>query len=350
MFRAPGGPLSKRTFGFLSGGAPFFVLGWREVFVPLAVVMHNQHGPSLAVAGLAIAASRLGAWLHARQLFRRSPYEAAVLGGLALLLLGLAPEEGPVGLLLWFVFGVTWPLLHEALAERLWTGWTAALVLLVGMAVAGPLANGPGTWLIAGWTFILAWRLHTAPKAGDWQEAAASTGPASPARTAHSAAVPFLFGCVSLMWIWLVPARLADLGVALGWFGAMLAGSWLARFAGAWLSTRLPGAARRGLSALGLAAGIGLVAWAPAAGLLIAGLALFGAALGMAGSHPAIERPELGRLPGRAQALGEVLGPLVGVAIYLLGGSPVLFIAAALTSLALPLAHLLPPPPNPISN
>ena len=138
---------------------PLFVIGWREVFVPLAVVLHNQHGPTLAVAGLAIAASRLGGWLHAKGSFRRPPYEAALLGGIALLLLGLAPEEGPVGLLLWFVFGVTWPILHEALAARVWQGWAGAAILLTGMVVAGPLASGPGTWLIAGCFFFLAWRI-----------------------------------------------------------------------------------------------------------------------------------------------------------------------------------------------
>ena len=66
MQPASGGRTSQHTNERLSGAMPLFVIGWREVFVPLAVVLHNQHGPTLAVAGLAIAASRTGQ-LAARQ-------------------------------------------------------------------------------------------------------------------------------------------------------------------------------------------------------------------------------------------------------------------------------------------
>ena len=54
-----------------AGGWPLFVYGWREVFVPLVVLAHNEHGPSLAVAGLAVAATRLGGWLVAKTSLRR---------------------------------------------------------------------------------------------------------------------------------------------------------------------------------------------------------------------------------------------------------------------------------------
>ena len=340
---------SNRTgFGSLARLAavlPFFVIGWREVFVPLAVVMHNQHGPTLAVAGLAIAASRVGGWLHAKGLFRRSPQEAAIAGGIALVLLGLAPEEGPVGLLLWFVFGATWPVLQAALSV-VQPQVRLSLAVLTGMVVAGPLANGPGTWLIAGVCFLLA------RYAGSSQEKTPLGGPESSIALQPSSirrdAFPFLFGFVSLMWIWLVPGRLVELGVALPWFGVIVAASWAARVAGAWAGHRLSTSAGQALGGLGMAAGVLVIAVAPTLWLLAAGMGLAGAAFGVLASHPAIERPEIGRLPGRSQALGEVLGPLCGVVIYLLGGSSVLFIAAALAGLALPIARRLEPPPTSI--
>ncbi len=313
---------------------PPFVVGWREVFVPLVVVLHNQHGPLLAVAGLAIAASRLGGWLYARGLFRRPPHEAAVLGGIALLLLGLAPEEGPIGLLLWFVFGATWPILHEALAGRTWPGLAGAAVLLVAMASAGPLAAGPGTWLIAACFFLLAWRLG--PKAA--KAPIEATAPARSVQLDDStwlAAVPFLFSVTGLAWIWLVPARLIDLGVAPVWYGVAVAVSWAARFAGAWIAMRLAGVRRQAMSALGLVLGLLVVALAPEAWQLAAGLVLFGVGIGIAGAHPVVERPELARLPGRAQALGEVLGPLAGVMIYIFGGVLAVFAFSALVAIVL---------------
>ena len=76
---------------------------------------------------------------------------------------------------------------------------------------------------------------------------------------------------------------------------------------------------------------------------LAAGLIVFGALMGIVGARPAIERPELARLPGQAQALGEVLGPLAGVAVYLLGGATALFAVAALASIALAIALTIPP-------
>ncbi len=238
MQPASGGRTSQHTNERLSGAMPLFVIGWREVFVPLAVVLHNQHGSTLAVAGLAIAASRLGGWLHAKGSFKRPPYEAALLGGIALLLLGLAPEEGPVGLLLWFVFGVTWPILHEALAARVWQGWAGAAILLTGMAVAGPLASGPGTWLIAGCFFFLAWRIGPTQAASTPPEDEIPVAHEPPAQSGSRQALPFLFSFASLMWIWLIPVQLIDLGLAPQSFGILVAASWLARLGGAWTAGR----------------------------------------------------------------------------------------------------------------
>ena len=351
MQPASGGRTSYRTIKRLSGAMPLFVIGWREVFVPLAVVLHNQHGPTLAVAGLAIAASRLGGWLHAKGSFRRPPYEAALLGGIALLLLGLAPEEGPVGLLLWFVFGVTWPILHEALAARVWQGWAGAAMLLTGMVVAGPLASGPGTWLIAGCFFFLAWRIGPTQAASTPLEAEIPVVHEPPAPSGSRQALPFLFSFASLMWIWLIPAQLIDLGLAPQSFGILVAASWLARLGGAWAAERLrlnlPRGTAQAFVGLGLLGAILLIASAHTPWQLVVGMVVYGALIGVVGVHPTIERPELGRLPGQTQALGEVLGPLAGVTAYLLGGSMAVFASAALATIALSIALLLQPPkPN----
>jgi hypothetical protein len=333
MPTASGTSVPQRASGRLSGALPLVVIGWREVFIPLVVVLHNQHGPTLAIAGLAVAASRVGGWLYAKGSLHRPPYEAAVLGGIALLLLGLTPEEGPVGLLLWFVFGVTWPILLEALAARVWQGWAAAFVLLAGMTLAGPLAAGPGTWLIAGCFLLLAWRGNLAKTASPVHPASAPE-PRS-VKPASSQALPFLFGFADLMWIWLAPTLLIGLSLPASSFGVLLSASWLARLAGAWAARRLSGRKPLVAAALGLPLAIAAIAFASAAWQLVAGFILYGVLMGWAGARPVIQPPELARLPGRAQALGEVLGPLAGVAVYVLGGSIALFGGAALASLAL---------------
>ena len=125
--------LRKQRARRLSGALPLFVV-WlaRGLCAP-------GRGPSQPARADArrcragdgrLAAGRLA---YAKRSLRRPPYEAAVLGGIALLLLGLAPEEGPVGLLLWFVFGVTWPILHEALGADAVARLGRAAVLLAGM-------------------------------------------------------------------------------------------------------------------------------------------------------------------------------------------------------------------------
>ncbi|MCB0201980.1 MAG: hypothetical protein KDI03_18085, partial [Anaerolineae bacterium] len=83
---------SQRRPAWLNLPAPF-VFGWREVFIPLAVVVHDQHGPVLAMAGLAVAAARVGGWFVTRSSAARRVRTSALLAALALLLLGLTPEE-----------------------------------------------------------------------------------------------------------------------------------------------------------------------------------------------------------------------------------------------------------------
>ena len=260
-------------------------------------------------------------------------------------MLGLSPEEGPVGLLLWFVFGVTWPILHEALAARTWQGWVGATVVLAGLSLAGPMAAGPGTWLIAGCFFLLVWRGDLAKTLSDSTLAAAPKREPAELSTAQQA-LPFLFSFASLMWIWLIPALLIGLGMPALSFGALLGVSWLARLIGARAAPRLPDRTAQALVVVGLPMAIAAIAVSRAPWQLAAGLIVYGALMGIIGAEPAIERPELGHLPGQSQALGEVLGPLAGVVVYLLGGAPALFVGAGLTSIALAIALTIPPHPT----
>lgn len=312
------------------GGWPFFVYGWREVFVPLAVLLHNQHGPSLAVAGLAVAAARLGGWLMQRSRLRRPMREAGLLCGSALLFLGLAPEEGPASLLLWFLFGLGWPALHAGLAERQWQGWAGLAALLLGMGAAGPLARGPGTWVIAAGCLLLAWQARHLPS-----HAAES---ASPEPAAGRRWPPLLFGAAYLAWVWLLPIRLGQGALAPEVFAAVVAAGWLAR---SLVAAGLDGSRARGsrwlavLAALLSTAAVAAVALAqqPAAAALA--FVLHGALMGVVSTQPGIARPEQGQLPGAAQALGEWVGPLVGAGLALAAGPPAVFAAAALAAAAL---------------
>ena len=274
------------------------------------------------------------------------PYEASVLGGIALLFLGLAPEEGPVGLLLWFVFGVTWPILHEALAAR----HVARLGRRGGSAgrdVPGrPDGRRSGNVADRGVLLLASMARRPGQNAKGLTLAAAPKREQAELSTAQQA-LPFLFSFASLMWIWLVPALLIGLGMPALSFGALLGVSWLARLIGARAAPRLPDRVAQALVVVGLPMAIAAIAVSRAPWQLAAGLIVYGTLMGIIGAKPAIERPELARLPGQAQALGEVLGPLAGIAVYLLGGATALFASAALASIALAIALTIPAPSLP---
>lgn len=315
-----------------------FVFGWREVFIPLAVVAHGEHGPALAMAGLAVASARVGGWFITRSSGSRRVRTSALLAGLALALLGLTPEEGPAGLLLWLVFGIAWSLVEVALANQIVRQRIAGLALLIGMALAGPLAAGPGAWLIAALCFLIAWRAGP-----DWQarpEQPVSERPAGagwPARW-----LPFLFGASYLTWFWLMPARLLQDQQALVWIGALAATHWLARLLAAGIAARRlvagPPVLWQTVAAVALAAIlVALALAASSTAATLAGLVASGIALGVLSASAAIARPERGQQPGEAQALGEVLGAVAGALLAALLGPPAVFIAAALAAAAMAL-------------
>ena len=325
-------PVQRSGPAWFSLPAPF-VFGWREVFIPLAVVVHDQHGPALVMAGLAVAAARVGGWFITRTSGRRRVRTSALLAGGVLLLLGLTPEEGPAGLLLWLVFGIAWSLVEIALANLHSQRRVAEFLLLAGMALAGPLAAGPGSWLIAAVCFVIAWR------AGPDLEAAPGNEDIDPGGEAGTLArwLPFLFSVSYLAWFWLVPACLLQGQVALVWIGALAATHWLARLlAAAIAQRRLPGD-RLSLwyagAALALAVTLAALAVAqntPAT--LLAGLIASGAALGVVSAFGTLVQPGGSRQPGESQALGEVLGPAAGALLVLLLGQQAVFVVAALSA------------------
>ena len=326
---------SQRRPAWFDLPAPF-VFGWREVFIPLAVVVHDQHGPVLAMAGLAVAAARVGGWFVTRSSAARRVRTSALLAALALLLLGLTPEEGPAGLLLWLVFGIAWSLVEVALAAHDLSRWLVSVALLAGMALAGPLAAGPGAWLVAVLCLLIAWR------AGPGLEAAPDREAADHWVDAGSAArrLSFLFSASYLAWFWLMPARLLQEETALVWIGALAATHWLARLLVANLvAARLPGDHPSGWqagAALGLAAILAAVWFVPnTVAATMAVLIASGAMLGVVASDGSIARPESGQRPSESQALGEMLAPAAGALLVLVIGQPAAFAAAALAATAM---------------
>jgi hypothetical protein len=321
--------LGKRAAGWL-GGWPSFVYGWREVFVPLVILLHNQHGPSLAVAGLAVAAARLGGWLVTKTSLRRPLAEASLLCGIALLFLGLAPEEGPISLLLWFLFGLGWPALHAGLSQRLWQGWAGLAVLVLGMVVAAPLARGPGTWVIAAGCLLLAWQARQAPV----QQAVADQPDPAAGQQSWTA---FLFSLAYLTWVWLLPIRLSEETVAPEVFGGVMAAGWLARGLGSRHATRGVAVGRLTVTAAAvlLVPALAVLALASHPWLVAAAFVAFSALLGVVSAQPGIARGEQGQLPGARQALGEWVGPLLGAGLVLAAGPAAGFAAAALAAVAL---------------
>ena len=321
----------RNHLAWLGLPAPF-VFGWREVFIPLAVVVHDQHGPVLAMAGLAVAAARVGGWFMTRSSGSRRVRGSALLAGLALILLGLTPEEGPAGLLLWLVFGIAWSLVEIALANQTVQRRLAGLLLLAGMALAGPLATGPGAWLVAAVCLLIAWR------AGPDLEAAPARDESQAGGDAGSLArwLPFLFSVSYLTWFWLIPARLLQDEVALVWIGALAATHWVARLLAARiLQHRLSDRtyywqAGAALALAAILAALALAANTPAATLVA--LVASGAALGAVSCHGSLARPGERRQPGESQALGEVLGPAAGALLVLLLGQPAVYVAAALAA------------------
>jgi hypothetical protein len=329
------GPPGREPIALAAEFFPPLVYGWREVFVPLAMVVHNQHALVLPTAGLAVAATRLGVWLLYLAQSRRPPQQAALLAGLALIFLGLAPEEGPIGLLLWALFGLTWPILQARLTVLPSSHSWAALWLVLGAVLAGPLALGPGTWLVAAGCLAWAWAWRK-EKTG-----CSETQPPAGRLDRRLDWIPLLFSLTTLTWTWLMPAWLLSAGMPVWIVGAAMAAGWLLRVVGGRLT---PAKGHRHLSLLATALCVPTVLvliWVATPAAATALIAIHGLLTGLVSHHPAIVRPETMVLPGPAQALGEVLGPLIGVLLLVIGGSTAVFVGAGGASTALAAAMVL---------
>lgn len=309
---------------------PRLALGWREIFVPLAIIVHSQHGQTLATAGLAVAAVHTGSWLRERYGVGTGQPLArpAVLAALSLAVLALVPEEGPLSLLLWAAFGLAWPLLQETLdaVETLPNG--SIWWLTLGMALAGPMAVGPGALVMAaaygGW----AWLARRADV-----RVAAPALPATPLTGNRGQWLLALLTVATTAWMWLAPARLLDGGLPVIASGVALALAWLPRwFVGPCRPAAWPRWSRVALALLLALATAGLAAvsapWQIVLVLAGQGLlaGLLAAQLGVGAWQPADLSPH---------AFAAAAGPVIGVAAFVLAGPMAPFAGGALAALLL---------------
>lgn len=159
----------------------FFV--FRLIYIPLSILSHSGHGLLWFNAGLGLLCSFGGEWLARRSRPSPDPRREVAVMVVALLLLGLFPEEAPVGLILWTGIGLAWgrtsPKLTAESTEKVqstqrnqqltplrslcslrfknspWLGLGVGVLLgLTGLW-------GPGSWLMAGLLLPLLWRSET---------------------------------------------------------------------------------------------------------------------------------------------------------------------------------------------
>lgn len=123
-------------------------LAFRLVYIPLSVLAYSGHGGVWLNALLGIALTFGGEWLGRRGRPSVDPRREIGMVAVALLLVGLFPEEAPVGLLLWAGMGLAWGRLHGPLSPK-WLGLTAGALL--GISALW----GPGSWIMAG---LLLWQ------------------------------------------------------------------------------------------------------------------------------------------------------------------------------------------------
>jgi hypothetical protein len=123
---------------------PLF-LAFRLIYIPASILSHSGHGSVWINAALGLLLTFGGEWLagrSARRLGNRRQHLIVVI--LSLLLLGLFPEEAPVGLILWAGIGLAWGEWRRGiLLIPHWIALAAgALLGLTGLL-------GPSSWLMA---------------------------------------------------------------------------------------------------------------------------------------------------------------------------------------------------------
>lgn len=136
---------------------PSLFLAFRLVYIPASVLSHTGHGLPWLTAAAGLAAT-FGMEALARR--GRTVESAAAapshMAGLilALLIVGLFPEEAPIGLLLWAGIGAMGARLlpKQGGGDRLAGLLSGGLLGLTGLF-------GPGSWLLAGLLLLWWWNL-----------------------------------------------------------------------------------------------------------------------------------------------------------------------------------------------
>lgn len=118
---------------------------FRLVYIPASILSHSGHGSVWINAFLGLLLAFGGEWLAGRSAKRLgNRRQDLIVVILSLLLLGLFPEEAPVGLILWTGIGLAWGEWRRGvLLTPHWIALGAgALLGLTGLV-------GPGSWLMA---------------------------------------------------------------------------------------------------------------------------------------------------------------------------------------------------------
>ena len=165
---------------------PPLFLAFRLVYIPASILSHTGHGlPYLNVA-LVLSATFGMEYLTRRSGQPTQPdnrQREAWFVVVALLLLGLFPEEAPASVILWAAIGGVWgwirpgeeagtqsapqPQISQISSLRQAQDTPAAITLFSGISVVSLLAGGllgltglfgPGSWLLAGLLAFWGWR------------------------------------------------------------------------------------------------------------------------------------------------------------------------------------------------
>ncbi|MCL4835607.1 MAG: hypothetical protein KJZ86_24420 [Caldilineaceae bacterium] len=140
---------------------PSFFLAFRLVYIPASVLSHTGHGlPWLSALGALAATFGLEA-LTRRQAGAEGQAQRWHRGWfvvLMLFLLGLFPEEAPIGLLLWAAIGAAWARVQPGPGAGIhpWATVCGGLLGLTGLI-------GPGSWLLAGLLGLWLWKKRSTP-------------------------------------------------------------------------------------------------------------------------------------------------------------------------------------------
>lgn len=130
---------------------------FRLSYIPSSILTHTGHGwPWLNVL-ITLVVVFGGEWLGRRSRRQAAPRREIMVMVIALLLLGLFPEEAPMGVILWAGLGLAWGRLQLA---PLHSGLGLGVGLLLGIVGRW----GPGVWLVA--ILLALWGFTKAPSGG----------------------------------------------------------------------------------------------------------------------------------------------------------------------------------------